>query len=133
MLLTDVETTELDAVRALERRRIEVTRMNDADALEPLLDEDLIYVNSAGEIDGKPDYLRKIRTNCLSYDEDFDVRETEVRVLDNLIIFAGVMLGHSRLQGEQQVLRFRSLAVWRKGEAGWRMIAWQSSSGNQVY
>jgi ketosteroid isomerase-like protein len=133
MLLTDVETTELDAVRALERRRIEVTRMNDAEALEPLLDEHLIYVNSAGEIDGKPDYLRKIRTNCLSYDEDFDVRETEVRVLDNLIIFAGVMLGHSRLQGEQQVLRFRSLAVWRKGEAGWRMIAWQSSSGNQVY
>jgi ketosteroid isomerase-like protein len=133
MLLTDVETTELDAVRALERRRIEVTRLNDADALEPLLDEHLIYVNSAGEIDGKPDYLRKIRTNCLSYDEDFDVRETEVRVLDNLIIFAGVMLGHSRLQGEQQVLRFRSLAVWRKGEAGWRMIAWQSSSGNQVY
>jgi len=133
MLLTDVETTELDAVRALERRRIEMTRANDADALEPLLDEQLIYVNSAGEIDDKVRYLRKIRTNSLSYDEDFDVRETEVRVLDNLIIFAGVMLGHSRLQGEQQVLRFRSLAVWRKGRAGWRMIAWQSSSGSQVH
>lgn len=133
MLLTDVETTELDAVRALERRRIEMTRANDADALEPLLDEQLIYVNSAGEIDDKARYLRKIRTNYLTYDEDFDVRETEVRVLDNLIIFAGVMLGHSRLQGEQQVLRFRSLAIWRKDRAGWRMIAWQSSSGNQVH
>ncbi len=132
MLATDVETSELDAVRALERRRIEVTRANDADGLEPLLDENLIYVNSAGGIYDKPGYLRKIRTSCLTYDEDFDVRETEVRVLDNLIIFAGVMLGHSRLEGEQQVLRFRCLAVWRKDRAGWRMLAWQSSSGNQV-
>ena len=132
MLATDVETSELDAVRALELRRIEVTRANDADGLEPLLDENLIYVNSAGGIYDKPGYLRKIRTSCLTYDEDFDVRETEVRVLDNLIIFAGVMLGHSRLEGEQQVLRFRCLAVWRKDRAGWRMLAWQSSSGNQV-
>ena len=118
MLVTDVETTELDAVRALERRRIEMTRANDADALGPLLDEQLIYVNSAGEIEDKVGYLRKIRTSSLSYDDDFDVRETEVRVLDNLIIFAGVMLGHSRLQGEQQVLRFRCLAIWRKDSAG---------------
>jgi len=133
MLATDVATTELDEVRALERRRIEMTRANDPDGLEPLLDDDLIYVNSAGGIYDKPGYLRKIRTNCLAYDDDFDVRETEVRVLDNLIIFAGVMLGHSRLEGEQQVLRFRCLAVWRKDRAGWRMLAWQSSSGNQVH
>jgi len=133
MLATDVGTTELDVVRTLERRRIEMTRANDADALAPLLDENLIYVNSAGQIDDKPSYLRKIRTNCLTYDEDFDIRETEVRVLDNLVIFAGVMLGHSRLEGEQQVLRFRCLAIWRKDRAGWRMIAWQSSSGSQVH
>ena len=133
MFATDVDIAELDAVRALERRRVELTRANDADGLEPLLDENLIYVNSAGGIYDKPSYLRKIRTSSLTYDEDFDVHETEVRVLDNLIIFVGVMLGHSRLEGEQQVLRFRSLAVWRKDPAGWRMLAWQSSSGRQVH
>lgn len=133
MLATDVEATELDSVRALEHRRIELTRANDADGLEPLLDENLIYVNSAGGIYDKPSYLRKIRTNSLTYDEDFDVRETEVRVLDKLIIFAGVMLGHSRLEGEQQVLHFRCLAVWRKDRAGWRMLAWQSSSGSLAH
>lgn len=132
MLATDVKTTDLDTVRALERRRIEMMRANDADALEPLLDENLIYVNSLGGMYDKPSFLRKIRTNCLTYDDDFDVRETEVRLLDNLIIFAGVMLGHSRLEGEQQVLRFPCLAVWRKDDAGWRMLAWQSSSGSQA-
>ena len=133
MLATGTETTEVDAVRALERRRIELTRANDADRLEPLLDENLIYVNSAGGIYDKPGYLRRIRTSSLTYDEDFDVREPEVRVLHNLIIFAGVMLGHSRLEGEQQVLHFRCLAVWRKDRAGWRMLAWQSSSGRQIH
>ena len=133
MLATDVKADELDAVRILERRRIELTRANDAEGLEPLLHDKLIYVNSAGAIYDKPSYLRKIRTNSLTYDEDFDVHESEVRVLDDLIIFAGVMLGHSRLDGEQQVLRFRCLAAWRKDSAGWRMIAWQSSSGSQVH
>jgi hypothetical protein len=128
----EVKTTVLEKVRALERRRIELMRANDADALEPLLDENLIYVNSVGGIYDKPSFLRKIRTNGITYDDDFDVRETEVRTLDDLIIFAGVMLGHSRLEGEQQVLRFRSLAVWRKGIPGWRMLAWQSSSGSQA-
>ena len=133
MLAVDIQTADLEAVRALERRRIEMTRANDPDGLEPLLDDNLIYVNSAGGIHDKPSYLRKIRTNSLTYDDDFDVRETEVRVLDNLIIFAGVMLGHSRLEGEQQVLRFRCLAVWRKDRGGWRLLAWQSSSGSQVH
>jgi hypothetical protein len=133
VLATQVDMTVLDKVRALERCRIRLMRTNDADALEPLLDENLIYVNSVGGIYDKPSFLRKIRTNGLTYDADFDVRETEVRVLDNLIIFAGVMLGHSRLEGEQQVLRFRSLAVWRKDTLGWRMIAWQSSSGSQAH
>jgi hypothetical protein len=47
-------------------------------------------------------------------------------------MFAGVMRGHSRLEGEQQVLNFRCLAVWRKSGTGWRMVAWQSSSGSQA-
>ena len=45
-----------------------MTRANDADALAPLLDEKLIYVNSAGGIYDKSSYLRKIRTHSLTYD-----------------------------------------------------------------
>jgi hypothetical protein len=64
----------------------------------------------------------------LTYDRDFDVRETEVRVLDDVIILAGLMLGHSRLDGEQQVFHFPCIGVWRKDAGEWRMLAWQSSS-----
>lgn len=129
MLLAPAVQDELSQVRALERRRIEATRANDAVALAPLLHENLIYVNSVGGIYDKQGYLRDITTNCLSYDEDFDVRETEVRVLGDVIILAGVMTGHARLEGEQQVFHFRSMSVWHKDGSGWRLLAWQSSSG----
>lgn len=134
MLTIENYTAGIDQVRALERRRIEATRANNADALEPLLHDSLIYVNSVGAIYDKQAYLHDIRTHALTYDRDFDVRETEIRVLDDIIILVGMMLGHSRLDGEQQVFRFRSIGVWRKdsnrGSDVWRMLAWQSSSGS---
>jgi SHS2 domain-containing protein len=132
-MLAILETDDLKAVRELERLRIEATRQNDADVLAPLLDEQLIYVNSAGAVFDKEHYLQSIRTHELTYDRDFDVRETEVRVLDDVIVLAGVMLGHSRLDGEQQVFHFPCIGVWRKDSGEWRMLAWQSSSGSMAF
>ena len=126
------ETNDLATVRELEQLRIHATRENDADVLAPLLHDQLIYVNSVGDVFDKERYLRSIRACSLVYDRDFDVRETEVRVLENVIILAGVMLGHSRLDGEQQVFHFPCIGVWRKDPDQWRMLAWQSSSGSMA-
>ena len=131
MFASGANHAALEAVRALEKRRIEATRTNDVDRLEPLLHDQLIYVNSAGEIYDKQRYLHGIGTQALTYDRDFDVRETHARALDDLVILAGIMLGHSRLDGEQQVFHFPCIGVWRKDSGGWRMIAWQSSSGSR--
>lgn len=128
---SDGDSASLNEVRALERRRIEATRTNDVDALAPLLHDALIYVNSAGEIYDKRRYLHGIATHALTYDRDFDVHETHVRGLHDLVIIAGMMLGHSRLDGEQQVFHFPCIGVWRKDSGAWRMIAWQSSSGSR--
>jgi hypothetical protein len=133
VLTSELTTADVDVVRSLERRRIEATRVNDADALEPLLHDQLMYVNSVGAIYDKQGYLRDIRTHALTYDRDFDVRETEARILDDVIILVGVMLGHSRLDGEQQVFHFPSIAVWRKESGTWQLLAWQSSSGSRGF
>jgi hypothetical protein len=50
MFATAANQASLEAVRALERSRIEATRTNDVGRLESLLHDQLIYVNSAGEI-----------------------------------------------------------------------------------
>jgi hypothetical protein len=72
-----------------------------------------------------------IETHSLTYEPDFEVHETESRVFDDLVILVGVMLGHSRLEGERQFFRFRCLSIWRLAGDAWRMIAWQSSSSSQ--
>lgn len=122
------ETDCLDRVRALERLRIAATRANDVEALAPLLDDELIYINSVGDVYDKAAYLSAIETHALSYERDFDVRETEHRDLDGTIILSGIMVGHARLDGEQQVFNFRCLSIWRRQLRDWRLVAWQSSS-----
>ena len=131
MLVADDKSGEVETVRALERQRIESTRTNDVTGLSRLLHDLLLYVNSAGQMYSKSRYLHDISTHALIYDRDFDVRETDVRVFDDLVIFAGIMLGHSRLDGEQQVFHFPCIGVWRKDSGAWRMVAWQSSSGSR--
>jgi ketosteroid isomerase-like protein len=130
MTADSVNLTTLETVRALERRRIDATGANDVAALAPLLDDSLIYINSVGDVFDKQQYLHALETHRLAYDKDFDVRETEFRVLDGLALLVGVMLGHSRLDGEQQVFHFRCISVWREQAGEWRMIAWQSSSSS---
>jgi len=130
MTATVPNPTDVETVRALERRRIEATGANDVAALAPLLDDSLIYINSIGDVYDKQQYLHALGTGRLTYDRDFDVRETEFRSLNGLVILVGVMLGHSRLDGEQQVFHFRCISVWREQGGDWRMVAWQSSSSS---
>ena len=122
------EVDDLDRVRGLERLRINATRANDVDALAPLLDDELIYINSVGDVYDKAGYLRAIEIRTLTYERDFDVRETEHRDLDSIVILSGIMVGHARLDGEQQVFNFRCLSIWRHRLGDWRLVAWQSSS-----
>ena len=126
----ELNLTTLETVRTLERRRIEATGANDVATLAPLLDDSLIYINSVGDVFDKQQYLHALETGRLAYDKDFDVRETQSRALDDLVILVGVMLGHSRLDGEQQVFHFRCISVWREQAGEWRMVAWQSSSSS---
>ncbi|HWJ38979.1 MAG TPA: nuclear transport factor 2 family protein [Sphingomicrobium sp.] len=130
MTAKNLKPTALETVRTLERRRIEATGSNDVAALAPLLDDDLIYINSVGEVFDKERYLHALETHRLAYDKDFDVHESEFRALDGLVILVGIMLGHSRLDGEQQVFHFRCISVWREQGGTWRMVAWQSSSSS---
>jgi ketosteroid isomerase-like protein len=130
MTTNDPKLEALETVRTLERRRIAATGANDVKALEPLLDDNLVYINSVGDTFGKAEYLHALDSGSLAYDKDFDVRETEYRAFDDLVILVGIMLGHSRLDGEQQVFHFRCISVWRQQAGEWRMAAWQSSSSS---
>lgn len=124
----DPSSKILEVVRMRECSRIAATRANDVEALAPLLDDALVYIDSIGEICSKHQYLTAIATHRLTYDDDFDVQETDFRIFDGFAIFVGMMLGHSRIDREQQVLHGRSICTWREEAGEWRMVAWHSSS-----
>lgn len=118
----------LEAVRGLERRRIEAIRLNDVDEMSAILDDKFIYIDSDGNIYDKAKYLRVVGSHELTYSIDVELTETDHRVDHDVIIIAGQMLGHARLGGEPQVFHLRNMRVWRQREGHWRLLAWQSST-----
>ena len=127
MTLTSAESATLEAVRELERVRMAAIRSNDADAMDRILDDKFLFINADGRLYDKPDYIRSVRHRELTYSADLELTETDQRVDGDLVILAGMMLGHALLRGEQQVYHLRTMRVWRAREAGWRLLAWQAS------
>jgi hypothetical protein len=118
----------LAALRQLEQRRIEAIRLNDVDAMSQILDDKFLYINSSGTIYDKDKYLRAVASHQLTYAGDVELTETDHRIDGDIVIIAGEMLGHARLDGEPQVYHLRSMRVWRHRKAGWKLLSWQSST-----
>jgi ketosteroid isomerase-like protein len=118
----------LAAVRQRERDRIEAIRRNDVATMASILDDAFIHINSSGKIYDKAGYIRAVETHQLTYSGDVDLTETDHRVDGDLVIVAGLMLGHARLDGDAQVYHLRSMRVWRRHGAAWKLLAWQSSA-----
>ena len=127
MSLNVADQAALDAVRQLEKGRIVAIRGNDADAMGLILDEKFLYINHDGTLYDKHSYTNAVRTHELTYSSDFDLTETDRRVDGDVIILVGMMLGHARLAGDQQVYHLRNMRVWRARDSEWKLLAWQSS------
>lgn len=127
MSLKDAEEATLTAVRELEKIRIAAIRTNDADAMTRIIDEKFIYINGSGNIYDRDAYVKAVRSHELTYSPDLQLTETDHRVDGDLVILAGVMLGHARLDGDHQVYHLRNMRVWRARGAEWKLLAWQSS------
>jgi ketosteroid isomerase-like protein len=124
---TEENFDALEAVRSLESLRIHAIRANDTGTMRRILDDQFLYISSTGQVYDKERYIRAVHTHRLTYSEDIELTETEHRVDGDLVIMAGMMHGHARLDGERQVYHLRSMRVWRRREAGWKLLAWQSS------
>ena len=96
--------------------------------MSDILDEKFMYINSIGAVYDKQMYLRAVSSHQLTYSGDVDLTETHHRIDGDVVIIAGEMLGHARLDGEAQVYHLRSMRIWRRREAGWKLLAWQSSA-----
>jgi len=125
---TAEDQTALSSVRQLEAARMAAIRANDTKTMASLLDDQFLYINSSGTIYDKPTYLNAVGSHKLTYSPDVELTESDHRVDGDVIVIAGKMLGHARLEGEAQVYHLRSMRVWRRRASGWKLLAWQSSA-----
>jgi hypothetical protein len=63
----------------------------------------------------------------LTYSPDLELTETDFRVDGDVVIIVGLMLGHARIEREQDVYHHRNMRVWRERQGEWKLLAWQSS------
>jgi ketosteroid isomerase-like protein len=125
--LEESEGLSLKAVRDVERVRIEAIRKNDAATMHDILHPKFVYINGNGQLFDRDSYITAVRSHRLTYFSDFDLTETDFRADGDVVILIGMMRGHARLDGEQQVYQLRNMRVWKARGADWKLLAWQSS------
>jgi len=114
-------------IRAADARRIEAMVKGDAQGLAPLLAPGVTYTHSNGEMESREQFLDTISSGRLDY-VSMVPADVLIRVLDDR---AAVITGRADVkliaQGKENALALRFTSVWLRGDAGWQMVAWQST------
>src|SRR6267378_3843764 len=113
-------------VRLAERERFDAMLKQDAAALEILLDADLTYVHTGGDLESKPQFVDLIRSKRLIY-ESIEPSDVLVRVHDGLAVATGRsrMRVRSATGASSFAIRFTEVYVRRGGR--WLLTAWEAT------
>jgi len=113
-------------VRVAERQRFEAMLRQDAIALDTLLDADLTYVHTGGDLETKAQFVELIRSKKLIY-ESIAPSEVRVRVHDGFALATG--RSQMRVRNATGVssfgIRFTEVYVRRGGR--WLLTAWEAT------
>ena len=112
-------------LRAAEATRFQAQVDADAKALAPLLDDQLEYVHSNGELDSKTSFIESLTTGRRDY-------VSTTFTIESLRIFGDVALirGKAKVtvadngQSKDLSLGYTDAWVWKDGR--WQMTAWRS-------
>jgi hypothetical protein len=113
-------------IRQAERQRFEAMTKQDVAALDTLLDDELDYVHTGGNLESRKQFIDAIRNKTLVY-ESIVPSEVRVRVYDGLAL----AMGRSRMQvgnasGVSSFeIRFTEVYVRREGR--WLLTAWEAT------
>jgi hypothetical protein len=115
-------------IRLAEHDRFEGMMKQDVVALDSLLDDDLTYVHTGGDLQTKAQFPETIRSKSLVY-ESISPSEVQVHVHDGLAIATGVSAMRVRSAGASAAssfgIRFTEAFVHRNGR--WLLTAWEAT------
>jgi hypothetical protein len=118
-------------IEALETRRRQAMIDHDMEFLEGIYPDDLTYSHSDGKSDSKSSYLQGMRAGIWIY-RSFASWQEHIRMVGACAVITGLIDMDVIIRGEPMLLNSRYISVWREGDAGWQMIAWQSTRYSKV-
>lgn len=126
MTLVKAQSADEKAVVAAEKARFEAQVTKNADALNQLLADDLVYVHSNGNVDNKQTYIQSIKDGNSTYNS-IDVQEQKIRLYGKTAIVNGICyIKRPLVDGKNNDLKLRYTDAYVKKGGRWQMVAWQS-------
>ncbi|KVG13158.1 DUF4440 domain-containing protein [Burkholderia vietnamiensis] len=104
---------------------------NDVDALDTLLDDDLIFTVPTGQIISKHDDLAAHRAKLLRVDT-LDLVEMRVQAIGEMIVTATTVVLAGDFDGTPFSGRFAYTRLWRQAGDRWRVAAGHTSQVSQA-
>jgi len=117
------QVEDVATVLELERRRIAAVNAGDAEAIEPLLADDIIQIHANGRIDNKASLLEIERSTRRT----IEPRNPQVRLYGHVAILTGLAIHHSVSDGAPVIYRlFSTQVAVRRGDA-WQFVSVQAT------
>ena len=112
---------------SLEKKRKELIKAKDFEALKTIFDPNIIYVHSTGGTDSFDTYFDKLKSGSLVY-LDVDYVDLSGTLFGETLIVTGKMNAELILSKEQKTVSSIYMSTWIKQQKGdWRMCAHQGA------
>lgn len=115
------------AVLAAEKRRCDAMVANDGAVLDQLLDPSLYFSHATGFVDDKAAYLGKLAAAKIVYAAIAWSEEKVTELGPDVAMLTGRMATDVCVGGADKQLSNRTMTIWRNGDGGWRLVAFQST------
>lgn len=115
-----------DDVLDTQQKRLRAMVDADLDALEALLDDDLVYIHTTGAIDTKSSLIESIVSGSLDYTRIVPT-DTVLRLEGKAAIITGSAELGVIAGGTAHAASIRFTEVYVDAGDGWRLASWQST------
>ena len=115
-----------EIIRALDAERMGAMVAGDLETLGRILADDLSYVHTSAAIDTKSSILESIGNGRLNY-QKMAARNVKVRDYGDAAVVRGEADVEVTSGGNDLAFSLEFTEVYVNGDAGWQMVAWQST------
>jgi ketosteroid isomerase-like protein len=120
------QDTTKERILALERAWNQAVQLRDGKAVEPLLGNELIYIDYDGTVMNKGQYMASVKSSVL-HAEQVTNEAMKVRVYGATAVVVGVYREKGTRRGKAYLHRERFVDTWLSREGAWLCVASQST------